>query len=196
MKRRFTTLAIAGAMAVTAMAPATVFASPANNQTTVGYTAGGTHIENINAVVIVPKDTMFDSIGGHIDLFDVTAMVYDATANNNAGGYVDVDADSQLPSEIEVSVESTNSWNLKSGNSSLTYKYYTGHYSAGQNEATEVSGSTLNGVVGTMSGENGSLQGNLVMDAGQTVSDADYGKVFTDVLTYTFTSEGEDYPIN
>lgn len=196
MKRRFTTLAIAGAMAVTAMAPATVFASPANNQTTVGYTAGGTHIENINAVVIVPKDTMFDSIGGHIDLFDVTAMVYDATANSNAGGYVDVDAAHQLSSEISVSVASDNSWNLTAGSSKLTYKYYKGSYSASQSADNEISGNVLNGAVGSMSGENGSLQGNLVMDAGQSVSDADYGKVFTDVLTYTFTSDSVAYPGN
>ena len=196
MKKRLATLAIVGTMAVAAMATATVFASLENNQTTVGYTAGGTHIDNINAVVVVPKDTMFDSLGGHIDLFDVTALVYSATANSNQGGYVAVDSSNQLPKQIDVEVTSQNDWSLKAGQSSLTYKYYKGSYTASQEEANEISGNTLNGQVGSMSGSNGSIQGNLVMDANQTVSDNDYGKVFTDVLTYSFTADGVAYPGN
>ena len=192
MKRRMATLAIVGAMAVAAMAPATVFAADKNNQTTVGYTAGGTPITELDAVVLVPKNTMFDSIGQNKQGFNVTAKIYDAETSQ----YVDVSGTNKLEKNIDVSVLSAGKGLLKTTGSSatLTYSYYKGTDSTEEIDLTQASAQSVGTFVAADG--NGTIVGNLTLDADQTVAEADYGKVFTDQLTYTFAVGDKTYPSN
>lgn len=189
MKRRIATLTIVGAMAVAAMAPATVFAAPNNNQTTVGYTAGGTWIEDGNAVVIVPKDTMFQELGGTIENFNVTSMVWDTTTDS----YVNVDSTHTLAKAIKVRVSSANTWELhdtaSAGQSATTLAY---DYFKTEDD-TQISNAQSNNEVGELSGSTGSIGGYLTMESTAAITSADYGKTFTDVLTYQFSTDSTNY---
>lgn len=189
MKRRIATLAIVGAMAVAAMAPATVFASPNNNQTTVGYVPGGTAIDDIDALVIVPKDTMFASNGGTIAKFDVKAQVFDATNSK----YIDITAANQLKKAITVDVASKNGGKLKAADSTTeaTYTYYKDNNPSDgtTDEITFTAGDTYVNI-GTIAvtTTDGLLKGGLIMGEAN-FTDADYGKTFSDVLTYQFSTD-------
>lgn len=194
MKRRIATLAIVGAMAVAAVAPATVFASPANNETTVGYVPGGTSIDELSAIVVVPKDAAFDKLGGTIDNFDVKALVA-----NGEGNYVQVSTTNRLSKNIDVKVTSKNKGVLKNGveESGLTYTYKTG-----TDYSTDVTLASNDAAVGTFDadaqgGDIGVIKGQLKLTDTATIDDADFGQSFTDVLTYKFSVEdGDTYPTN
>lgn len=196
MKRRIATLAIVGAMAVAAVAPATVFASPANNQTTVGYVPGGTSIGELDAVVVVPKDTVFDKLGQEIEGFDVEALKLDST-----GAYTAVSSNNALDKDITVKVASANKGVLKKASAqstdpSLAYDYFVG---ASLSQKLDLDGDPSTEVeVGIFDADtyNSSIEGKLKLTDTAELTDEDFGKPFTDVLTYTFYVDGVKHPAN
>ena len=183
------TLAIVGAMAVAAMAPATVFASPADNQTTVGYVPGGTPITDINAIVVVPKDTMFKTNGGTIENFNVEAKVLNADGTK----YIPVDSSNHIEKDITVKVQSKNKGKLVAADSTADVSYT---YTNVTNSSTSV---TLTGAdpveldVIEATSDSGIIEGKLTMNKA-TFTEADHGQAFVDTLTYTFSTNEGTYP--
>lgn len=170
-KKGIATLALAGALAAT-MVPA--FA--ASNQTTVGYTANGNASIDGDVMVTVPKNVTFTDDQKSVTGFDVKAYTW------KDGTWTAVGAGNALPREIKVKAESTNGFKLITTNptyesTKIDYTYTT----------TALVTGTAENNVGTLSGENGTIQGTVAMTQAPTLPN-DAGHVyFSDTLTYTFT---------
>ena len=177
MKRKLATMAIVGAMAVTAVAPATVFA--ATGQTNVTYIAGAVAPggEDSGYYVTIPADIMFtDGVKTGTQELELVAM-----------------EDVALPSDLSVSVEVSSNGDAQLTQAGGTNKLaYTVTYDeasvtgATAGNGTLKTGTSSNVSVGTFTGE-GTLTGTATLtktaeEAGFTVAK---GTQFTDVLTYT-----------
>ena len=178
MKKRLATLAIVGAMAVSAAAPMSVFAADTNVYYVAGAeTPGGS---GSGYYVTIPSDITF-------------------TDENVAGSQVlelkKLDS-ATLPAnlKVDVTVSSTNDGQLKNATAApsagldyqVEYVGQTGSSTAGN--GTLATGTSTGVAVGSFTGE-GTLTGEATLletaeDAGITVAN---GTVFNDVLTYTIT---------
>ena len=185
-KKRLATLAIVGAMTVSAVAPMSVFAAgtPQTGESNVMYVAGAVTPGGSDGgyYVTIPSDIVF--------------------TDDNASGTQELSlkklSSATLPSNLSVSVtvSSTNDGQLKNTSVApsvaLDYQVdYSGQSGSGTAGNETLSNATPDSVnVGTFTGE-GTLTGSAtlldkVADVSATVPN---GTEFTDVLTYTITQD-------
>lgn len=173
MKRKLATMAIVGAMAVTAVAPATVFAAPSEHQTTVQYVNGAVVPDGSNGTyyVLIPSDITFTDT--------TTTGTQNLELRSTAGGTTLTD----LPSDLAISVD------VKSANNaSLTASGYSGlSYSVeytGSKTLDDSVGANTDLDLGQLTIAKPKIDGTATLGAGQTVS-SPKGTVYKDTLTYT-----------
>lgn len=184
MKKRMVTLAIVGAMAVAAMAPATVFArevdTSANSQTAVSYNANGSQVTTDGQVVaIIPKAVALDGSGG------TTALNVSLQVATSSGTYTIPDATTNpIGAVIDMSVSSANDFEVVSSGSATGYAYtYT---SGSYNSAT-----APDAVVATFTDGTGGSGANYTADGtvkftGTGASGIPTSGTWSDTLTFTF----------
>lgn len=180
MKKRMATLAIVGAMAVTAMAPATVFAAtPATSNSNVYYEKGtGSPDEQGRYVISFPADIVFDDNG-------------DANANQEVE-LKKITTDNLPPTlSVAIAVSSGNGMKLKdSGSTEIGYSItYSGTNVTSDNV---ISGTTTAGTAGTpQTIANLKTDGDAIVGVAEmetsTLASIQRGVEFRDVLTYTAT---------
>lgn len=174
MKRRMVTLAIVGAMAVAAMAPATVFASgtPINGegQTAISYTVGGEPVTDDGSVVVmIPAAVELQQSG--TKALDLTLKVRTDT------GYVNASTGNPSGVNVAVTVHSTNGFKVIGQDTSTEATY---EYKVGSNTLSNTSNS-----VGTLNDTTPELAGTVgfVNNVAPTTND-----VYDDLLTFTLTT--------
>lgn len=193
-KKGIATLALAGALAVS-MVPA--FA--ANNQTTVGYTAGGNASTDGRVMVTIPMDVTFTEEGdtGKVTGFDVKAMVWDATTATWATPGT---GDLLLKTPITVGVTSTEGFRLANAGAQGVGEYSyavdnTGDTNAdltltATNNITEDKKEKALGTLKDADGQGGAavytLAGTVTMTKTPSVGQLEKPEYFSDTLTYSF----------
>lgn len=180
MKRKLATMAIVGAMAVTAVAPATVFA--ATGQTNVTYVAGAVAPGGADSgyYVTIPADIMFtDDVKTGTQELELVRM-----------------EDVTLPTDLNVTVTvtSTKGAVMQDANNAYSVPYtvdYSGTGASATGSAEKGTG-TLNGSthddvsVGSFSGE-GIIKATATLGTVPSNMSIEKGTQFTDILTYTIT---------
>ena len=168
MKKRLATLAILGAMTVSAVAPMSVFA--ADHQTNVKYVNGAVTPGGGDAgyYVTIPSDIVFTD--------DVTTATQKLALKSAALGDTLTDLSKTL--SVSVKVQSANNAELQaSGYDSMGYSVL---YDSNQTLEADSGEVTLD----SLSVSNPSIDGTATLDGGQTPVDAPKGTVFSDTLTY------------
>lgn len=178
MKKRMATLAIVGAMAVTAMAPATVFAAtPVTSNSNVYYEKGtGSPDEQGRYVISFPADIVFDDNG-------------DANATQEVA-LKKITTD-ELPTtlSVQIDVATANGMKLKNNNTTINYSLvFSGNGVTGTNELNTTTAGTENAklTVANLTPTDNTIAGTAVMETSSLAS-IQRGVEFKDVLTYTAT---------
>lgn len=170
MKRKLATMAIVGAMAVTAVAPATVFA--ATDQTTVQYVKGAVVPEGADGsyYVLVPADITFTD--------NMKTGSQNLYLRSTAGGEELSDLNPSL--SVSVSVKSANAMTLTSGSyAALNYSLnFDSSYPVTDGNDTEI---------GTLTINDKDILGTAELTTDTADIEAPKGTIFKDTLTYTIT---------
>lgn len=178
MKKRMATLAIVGAVAVAAMAPATVFArdaAPGSGFTAVTYNADGLPVTTDGHVVaMIPATVTLPDTG-------TRALNVSLQVANADGEYVNPDAATNpINAKIQMSVTSTNEFKVTDGGLPAVKYQYT--YTSGSfNSDDNASG----GVVGTFDDATSTYALNGTV--GFTSNTPDDG-TYSDTLTFSFAA--------
>lgn len=178
MKKRLATLAIVGAMAVAAMAPATVFAAPSQHRTTVQYVNGAVVPDGSNGTyyVLVPSNITFT---------DTTkSAAQNLELRSTAGGTTLTDLPSNLA--ISVNVQSKNGALLTTSGGYTSLKY-TVDYGGGKT-LNQDTGANTDLDLGQLTINAPKINGTATLTDGQTVS-SPKGTIYQDTLTYTIEQE-------
>lgn len=186
MKKRLATLAILGAMTVSAVAPMSVFAAPVESQTTVKYITGAATPGGGDAgyYVTIPSDIMFQNTT------DTVAQTLELkAADENKGLPFGVAVDVTVESAQGAKVNSVSYGELK-----YEVDYSTGGGTGKLNESTPGNPDAVN--VGTLKSNTDANtdDGNeTITGTAQLKEDAakgtPKGTTFEDILTYTITEQ-------
>lgn len=203
MKRRMATLAIVGAMTVTAMAPATVFAATGQSDVYYKHGAGAPEGSDGSYVIVFPTNITFNSQNGapsqathkvSLQKTSETVGLPDnlsvslTVASENGMKLVDEDnASREVDYQIKYAVDSSGKVTIGDGITSSDSTI--GTDKTGSAPQSPVTAANPGVKIATFTGE-GTLNGTPTMDfAGAQGMNIPSGTELTDILTYTATQD-------